>query len=252
MDRDEISVIAHRAHPIAAPVSEWRMRDLLARLPDSDPSGSALAVDLGCGRARWLIALLRQREALRGIGVDRSAAALDAARSSLRGLGLSDRLELVHGDVIELEPMAADVAICVGATHAHGGLGPTLEALRRHLRPGGSAILGEGFWEREPTTAALDALESRPRDLLDLAGLVAHAEGAGFEVESGHVSTPEEWDDYEWSWTAGLLRWAAEQSDADAADREHARAEARQHRERWLRGYRGVLGFASLVLVDRT
>jgi hypothetical protein len=63
------------------------------------------------------------------------------------------------------------------------------------------------------------------------------------------VSTREEWDDYEWSWTGSLTEWALRRAPGDA-EREAALAAARTHRDGWLRGYRDQLGFATLVLQD--
>ena len=61
-----------------------------------------------------------------------------------------------------------------------------------------------------------------------------------------HVSDAAEWDDYEWSWTGSLTEWALDNpGHPDAAG---ALAAAREHRDQWLRGYRGVLGFVTLVL----
>ncbi|MGZ4508677.1 MAG: hypothetical protein ACXVX0_15645, partial [Blastococcus sp.] len=62
----------------------------------------------------------------------------------------------------------------------------------------------------------------------------------------GHVSTAAEWDDYEWSWTGSLATWAL----TEAADRAGALEAARTHRRQWLEGYRGQLGFVTLVLHD--
>ncbi len=63
-----------------------------------------------------------------------------------------------------------------------------------------------------------------------------------------HVSSSEEWDDYEWSWTGTLGAWAMDHpDDPDAAD---AVELARTHHKAWLHGYRGVLGFVCLVLTE--
>ena len=82
--------------------------------------------------------------------------------------------------------------ICVGASHAFGGLHGTLDALRRHLRPGGRALLGDAIWEQPPSTAAQQALGARPGDFPSLAELVATFAEHGFEVGYAHVSSAEE------------------------------------------------------------
>jgi hypothetical protein len=62
----------------------------------------------------------------------------------------------------------------------------------------------------------------------------------------GHVSSLSEWDHYEWCWTGALAQWALDHPDSPDADR--ALGVADEHREQWLSGYRGTLGFVTLVL----
>jgi len=80
----------------------------------------------------------------------------------------------------------------------------------------------------------------------DLAGTVDQVVAAGWTPVTGHVSTRRELDDYEWSWTGSLTEWALDNpGHPDAAA---ALTLAREHRDGWLRGYREVLGFVTLVL----
>ncbi|HMC71184.1 MAG TPA: hypothetical protein VKJ07_18650, partial [Mycobacteriales bacterium] len=93
--------------------------------------------------------------------------------------------------------------------------------------------------------AALDSLEAAVDDFPSYAGLATMVESSGWAPLHIHVSTPTEWDDYEWSWVSTLSGWARRHpDDPDAAD---ASAFARQHQEQWLSGYRGTLGFATMV-----
>lgn len=63
------------------------------------------------------------------------------------------------------------------------------------------------------------------------------------------MSTLEEWDDYEWSWTGSLTSWALNEASSNE-DRQNALAAAREHRDGWIRGYRRQLGFATVILHD--
>jgi SAM-dependent methyltransferase len=243
VDRALASAIAHRWHPIAAPVSDENLRLLVQRL-DLPPDGRLL--DLGCGFGEWLLAALESAPGVRGVGVDTSGAALEEARARAVARGLSDRVTFEQADAADWAGTGFDAVLCVGATHAFGGLGPTLDAVRTHLRPGGRVLLGDGYWEGTPTQTALDALGTEPGELPDIAGLVAEAARHGFEPGYGHLSTAAEWDHYEWSWTGALTAWAL--SEATGVEREQALDLAREHRRQWLDGYRGRLGFASLVL----
>jgi hypothetical protein len=107
-------------------------------------------------------------------------------------------------------------------------------------------VVGEGFWQVTPTPQALAALDASPADFTDLAGLISIAEEAGWSPVYVHVSDAAEWDDYEWSWVGSLTEWALNNpGHPDAAE---ALMLAQEHRDKWLRGYRNVLGFATLVL----
>ena len=243
MDRALASAIAHRWHPVAAPVSDANLHRLLARL---GPAGRVL--DLGCGFGEWLLAALEAAPQARGVGVDTSGPALEEARRRASARGLADRVEFTGADAAAYEGSGFDVVLCVGATHAFGGLAGTLDAVRAHLRPGGRVLLGEGFWDGEPSPQAMSALGAEPGELPDLPGLVEAARAAGWEPGYGHVSSAGEWDDYEWSWTGALTEWAL--TEAGPEDRRSALAMAGTHREEWLAGYRGRLGFLTVVLHD--
>ncbi|MEV4103070.1 class I SAM-dependent methyltransferase [Nonomuraea sp. NPDC049649] len=243
MDRQQISHLAHRDHPIAAPVSGAHVTRLLrrARLPEG-----ARILDLGCGEAAWTLRALALYEDATADGVDISAEALRAAEEHADRQGLWERIRLHEKPAADF-PVAEtyDLVLCVGATHAFGGLRATAEHVRRYLKPNGLALIGEGFWEREPTPDALTRLGASPSDFFDLPGTVALAESCGFDTVYAYTSDLSEWDDYEWSWTGTLLRWANEHPGPDA---DTVRAAAREHRDMWLHGYRGVLGFVTLLL----
>ncbi|WP_285706931.1 class I SAM-dependent methyltransferase [Microtetraspora sp. NBRC 16547] len=243
MERDLISHIAHGDHPIASPISEAHIDRLLTRA--KLPKGARI-LDLGCGEAAWTLRALALYPDATADGVDISPHALRSAAEAAEERGVTDRIRLHQVSATEFtgeEPY--DLVFCSGATHAFGGLVPTMEGIARFLRPGGLALVGEGFWEVPPTPEALAELVDDPDDYADLAGTVARAESAGYVTVYAHTSERGEWDDYEWSWTGTLLRWAEENPGPDGAA---AREAALAHRDMWLKGYRGVLGFVSLLL----
>lgn len=244
MDRSQIFDIAHRHHPIAAPVAPQKLHDLLGWL---NPPPGGRAVDLGCGEGEWLQQLLIAQPGLTGVGVDHMLPAATAERTAQRKL--SDRVRWTEADAATWSDGRFDVVLCVGASHAFGGLEDMLAAVRQHLRPGGQALIGDTIWEGTPSAAALAVLEASPEDFPDLAGLVQASREHGFEPSYGHASTLAEWDDYEFSWTGSLVAWALREAPT-TEDRDQALAAAREHRDAWLNGWRRQLGFATLVLHD--
>ncbi|MEU3505342.1 class I SAM-dependent methyltransferase [Streptomyces hundungensis] len=240
MNREQISRLAHANHPIAAPLHDTSVRHLL---DSAVPRGDARVLDLGCGGGEWLLRTLAAYPELCAAGVDVSRSALDHARKAARAIGVHERLTL-HRQEAELFAAAAefDLVISVGATHAFGGLAPTLAAARDHLAPGGRVLVGEGFWADRPSADAVEMLG----DLSDLPTTLDLVATDGWTPVQAHISTREELDDYEWSWTGSLASWALDHpNDPDAAQ---ALAAAAEHRTEWLRGYRDSFGFVCLVL----
>lgn len=62
------------------------------------PGTSARILDLGIGSGAILLAILVEREAVTGIGVDISDGALAVAQGNAQALGVIDRIELKQGD----------------------------------------------------------------------------------------------------------------------------------------------------------
>jgi SAM-dependent methyltransferase len=243
VDRDRISDLAHADHPIASPLGD----DSVDRLLALAVTGQRTVLDLGCGDGSWLLRALRREPSLTAVGVDHSDAGFDRVREQAEREGLASRLELVRADARSWASSDRfDVVLCVGATHAFGGLEATLAAMDGRLRPGGRALVGECFWEQPPIPRVLDLLGAQPDDYGDLASTVEVAASNAWIPLHGHVSTLEEWDDYEWSWTGALARWASEHP--DDPDRDQVMTASVEHRRAWLEGYRGTLGFVTLVL----
>ncbi|BAJ27460.1 MULTISPECIES: class I SAM-dependent methyltransferase [Kitasatospora] len=239
MERQEISRIAHRDHPIAAPLSDEAVRTLLDRLLRDRPAGRLL--DLGCGEAPWLLRALAARPALRGVGADPDPEALRAAQRAARLLGVDRRIGLHHGGVREFtasEPF--DAVLCVGPTPALGGPGPALAAIGPLLAPGGTALLGTAYREGGGPPGPSDG------GLPDLAGTLAAVRAAGWLPVAGHTSSRAELDAYAWARTGALADWALDQP--PGPDREQALRVADGWRERWPGSRGGGAGFVTMVL----
>ncbi|MEN8652144.1 class I SAM-dependent methyltransferase [Streptomyces sp. 21So2-11] len=240
MNREKISQLSHTDHPINSPLDDESVRRLLHRTVDR---GDERVLDLGCGEAVWLLRTLAAHPHATAEGVDNSAPLLAKARKEAADLGVEQRLVLHHQDATEfVSPRPFDAVLSVGATHAFGGLLPTLDAAHQHLAPGGRVLVGDAYWECEPTTAAREMLGEYEDLATTMDRVVAH----GWTPVFGHISTRQELDDFEWCYTGSLATWALDHpEDPDSAE---ALAVASTHRSQWLHSYRDSFGFLTLVL----
>ncbi|MGI5262195.1 SAM-dependent methyltransferase [Streptomyces angustmyceticus] len=240
MNREQISRLAHAHHPVKSPLGDDSVRRLLEH---GLPHGNERVLDLGCGGGEWLLRALDLHPHLHAEGVDLSADDLAQARRTATGRGVQERLVLHHQDAGTFSsPQPFDLVLSVGATHAFGGLLPTLAAARAHLAPGGRVLIGEGFWDREPSPEAVEMLGGFD----DLATTVDRVVADGWSPVHGHVSTRGELDDYEWSCWGSLASWALDHP--DDPDSAHVLETAGTRRTEWLRVYRDTWGFVCLVL----
>jgi SAM-dependent methyltransferase len=230
MTPEDLSAAAHSLLTFNAPLSLTRASGLIRQLA---PQPGERVLDLGCGWGELLVHLVSSAPGVEGDGIDSSRLAIERGR---RSAPPSVRLHVGDAGAWD-EP--ADVVVCIGASHAFGGTPGALSAIRRLLRPGGRGLLGEGFWARLPSAAALKGLGGATEDeLTELRGLLKLAEKAGLEVVSHEVAGLDEWDEFESRWCDGL--WATGLPEAVAV--------ADEHRNAYVDGYRGTLGFAYLVL----
>lgn len=240
MSREQISGIAHADHPIKSPLGDDSVSRLLER---GLPRGDERVLDLGCGTAEWLLRALATRPALHAEGVDVSEVALTRARQAASELGVDERLVLHRQAAADfVSPQPFDLVISIGATHAYGGLLPTLAAAREHLAPGGRVLIGESFWDRDPSPAAVEIFG----DLDDLATTVDRVVADGWTPVHCHVSTRAELDTYEWACWGSLAAWALDHPAHPAAAQ--ALETANAARSEWLHGYRDSFGFVCMVL----
>ncbi|WP_433547945.1 SAM-dependent methyltransferase [Streptomyces sp. CA-294286] len=240
MERSRRSQLAHAHHPIAAPLTDEAVRQLIDR---TVTRGDERILDLGCGQAEWLIRALEAHPRAVAVGVDTAGEALAEARTQADARGVGDRLTLHEADADAFaSDVPFDVVISVGAVHAFGGLLATLAKARGHLAPGGRVLVGDAYWLTEPTPEVVDMLG----EYEDLATTVDRVTADGWTPVYGHLSTRHELDDYEWNWTGSLAEWALDHpEDPDSAD---ALEVAGVHRSEWLHGYRDHFGFHTLVL----
>jgi SAM-dependent methyltransferase len=235
------------------PLSEDRAARMIRRL--TAQAAPATVLDIGCGWGEFMLRLLEAAPGATGIGVDLNEEDLARGRAGAESRGLGRRVRFVQESAVGTTHGPADLVLCLGAGHALSAAEPpehitaALRALRSLVTPGGRVVLGEGFWQRPPTTGELAAMwpDASSSEFHDLAGLVDLAVTAGFRPVWIETASDDEWDQFESAYQSDVEEWLAAHADHPLAEETRDRVD--QHRSRWLRGYRGVLGLAYLTLV---
>jgi cyclopropane fatty-acyl-phospholipid synthase-like methyltransferase len=218
-----------------SPLGERHADELLEQM---ELSATTRIVDLGCG---WGELLLRAvaRTGANGIGVDTDYLAIDRGLRAAREKGVS--VEFSCQSAADWRD-TRDRAICIGSSHIFGGSRAMLRRLAE-IVPKGRVLVGDTFWERQPTDIAR---EMHRDDVPMLIDLVAMCRETGWEILNLTTADQREWDNFESSHRAGLRKWIIENPDSPKAQEIR---EQQDERERgYIMDYRGLLGFAYLVL----
>ena len=233
-------VVAERDHELQNPTSVEKLVLLGERL-GLGPGSRVL--DIASGRGGPALVLARAFGcSVEGIEVapEFHAAAVERAAAE----GLDGRLSFRLGDASQatLQPGGFDAALCLGATFVYGGLGPTLEALRPCVPPGGHVAVGEPYWRTWPLP---DDYEERDAPYALLDDTVTSIETHGVSVVSVIAASQDDWDRYE------TLRWRAVETWLAANDGDPDAEEVRAWHERakgvYLRHRRDLMGWAIFV-----
>ncbi|MEU1144114.1 SAM-dependent methyltransferase [Streptomyces sp. NPDC005863] len=234
------------------PLSEPRAHRIVDRLAAAGPR---TVLDLGCGWGELLLRVLESVPEATGVGVDLKAEDVERGRAAAKERGLSERAVFAEESATDTARGPADLVMCLSASHALSSAPPpraTVEALhvlRRLVNPGGRVLLGEGFWQREPTPRELAGMwpDADAGECLYLGDLVDAAIAAGFRPQWVETASAEEWEEFESGYRSDVEEWLATHPGHPLAAETRERVDAQ--RTSWLRGYRGVLGIAYLTLV---
>ena len=222
-----------------APLSVEHAQLLLDRL---DVRPRAHVADLGCGWGELLLQAIGRADQVTATGVDTDAGALRRAGRLAAERHLDERVQFAEADVSAWDGSAERV-LCVGASHALGGSAAALDALAGMVPAGGRLLFGDGYWETAPSAAATQLFGDQ---VLPLADLLEACRSAGWRVIHMSVASPLEWDDFESTFRAGRQEWLLAHAGDPRAEGVRDWLDARERQ--YLEVYRGVLGFAYLVL----
>jgi SAM-dependent methyltransferase len=233
--------------PLSATRAAGLVRPLGAVLHASE-SDPPRVLDVGCGWGQLLLDILSVTDHAEGMGVDTFEPDIERARTSADRRGLGDRTEF-EARKARTDEVRADVVLNIGAFQAFGSITEALGVLRELVRPGGRVLFGCEYWEHVPSAAELTAMweDTTAQDAPLLADLVDHALAAGFRLDDLQTVTAREWEEFECGHMRDRELWlAAHPSHPEA---QAVRAQLDSQRSIWLRGYRGVMGFAYVTLV---
>lgn len=203
-------------------------------------SGQRIA-DLGCGWGELLLgAVARAGTGATGTGIDDDERVLERGRRAAARRGLP--VEFLQADAASWRG-TADRLLCTGASHAFGGTADALRSLAAVVPHGGRLLYGDAFWSRPPSPEATGLLGDGIGSLPDL---LEAARAAGWRAVHVSEADQREWDDFESTFRAGRQEWLLANPDHPRADDIR---EWLDDRERgYVTVYRGILGFAYLVL----
>lgn len=244
----KFTTIAHGNHRYFSPLSTAKAA-ALARLFTPGPGERVL--DIGCGRAQFLLEIVAAHPA-HGVGVDANAAFIARGRAAAALLGLADRVTLIAAPLAEAvtEDDRYAGVICMGSSQAVGSLADALAWGWRALKPGGTALFSDGYWKQPPAPAYLEVLGATADEMRSHAGNAALARDAGFRVLATATASDDEWDEYEGLYCAAVERYI--DAHPDDPDTEAMGARIRPWHDAYLRWGRDTLGFGFYFLLKPT
>lgn len=245
MDRWKYFDITHRDHVICNPISSAKLDEMVALL---DLPRGAHVLDLGCGKAEFLMRLVKRYDAV-ATGVDQSPYVIREAREKVRHRVPGADISFIEQDgaAFQGRPETFDLTVCLGASWIFGGYRGTLAALADLTRPSGQVLVGEPFLIGSPPAAYLDASGFGRQ------AFGTHAENVQSGLELGLTplyalaSSQDDFDRYEALQWRAAERWA--RAHPDDPDRIEVLSSTARYRDLYLRWGREHLGWSLYLFI---
>lgn len=242
MDRNRFSSIAHRNHAFSNPINETKIMKMIQMI-SLKPQDKV--IDIGSGKCELLIRLVENYKIL-GTAIELYGGAIEAAKKKANGRTPEGSIKFIAEDATTaLEKCKLeryDLGICIGSTHAVGGLESTLQTMKRIVNKNGYILIGEGYWRQPPSIEYLKALGGASESELK-----SHAENVSIGEELGlfplwsYVANEDDWDDYEWMYSSSIENYCHE--NPDDPDCNAMLERIRAWRRTYLQWGRDTLGF---------
>jgi ubiquinone/menaquinone biosynthesis C-methylase UbiE len=241
MDRNRYSAIAHQSHTFYNPINPSKIDKVieLLALKDNDK-----VIDIGAGKGEILLRII-ERYRSKCIAIEKYGDFTEQLQVNAKKRGVLNNIEIITEDAkvaIKTINEQFDVAICMGSTHALGGLHETLDTLRKCVKKGGYVLIGEGYWKQQPSNEYLEALggaeESELRSHFEN---VKVGEKLGLIPLCSYTANDDEWDEYEWLYAMSIENYCYEHPDDPDCDA--MLQKIRTWRSTYLKWGRDTLGF---------
>ncbi|MFE8694924.1 SAM-dependent methyltransferase [Cytobacillus sp. FJAT-53684] len=242
MDRNKFSAIAHRNHAFSNPISESKMMKMIEMV---SLNSQDKVIDIGSGTCELIIRLIEKYH-VSATGIELYEGAIKEAKRNADCRIPNDNIEFIVDDastaVGKCKKEEYELGMCIGSTHALGGLESTLQTLKRLVKKNGYILIGEGYWKQPPSKEYLMALGgANESDLKTHAENVKIGEDLGLIPLWSYVSSDDDWDDYEWLYSSSIENYCHD--NPNDPDREAMLKRIRSWRTTYLKWGRDTLGF---------
>lgn len=242
MDRNRFSAIAHRNHVYCNPISEAKVTKMIKMV---SPKPKSKVIDIGAGKCELLIRLVENYE-ITATAIELYDGFIEKAKKQASERIPEGSIDFVMEDaktaVERCDQEGFDLGICIGSTHALGGLEKTLQTLVGLVKKNGYILIGEGYWKQSPSADYLEALGgAEESELKSHAENVKVAEGLGLIPLWSYVANEDDWDDYEWLYSSSVENYCHE--NPDDPDFEAMLQRIRSWRHTYLNWGRDTMGF---------
>ena len=242
MDRNRFSAIAHRNHAFSNPLSEEKIMKMIRRV---SPKPQDKIIDIGAGKCELLIRLVEDYQ-ISATAIELYDGSIEEAKRRASSRIPAGSIEYIVEDanvaVERCEQGQYDIGICIGSTHALGGLESTIQTLKRLVKKNGYILIGEGYWKQTPSAEYLEALGGADEsECKSHADTVKAGEDLGLIPLWSYVANEDDWDDYEWLYSSSIENYCLE--NPDDPDFEAMLERIRTWRQTYLKWGRDTLGF---------
>ncbi|WP_379127009.1 SAM-dependent methyltransferase [Paenibacillus sp. sgz500958] len=241
MDHNQFSAIGHSRQKFNNPMSEAKLVHTLSLL---QLKPGARVLEIGAGQGELARRLVHMYDTAVD-AVENSAYAIEEAHKRTSQQSPESRIHFIEEDagtyLATVENGTYDAAICIASTHALESMANTLSLFSKAVRPGGSILIGDGYWKKKPDASYLGALGSEENELRHYDTTVLLGERYGLTPLWSTVASEDDWDRFEWNYSLSIEQYCQDHPDDPSVP------EMRENIRNWRRTYltwgRDTLGF---------